>query len=179
MSSDGAEESKLDDPIWEYLLVTKIQPYLPTIRKWWENYDKITVFGTGAVPLKSDDPKCPPGLQVRMTSTPVRSPIKHIQAFPFIPTAYFNIAGVPGGVTRMITRVCEKGLTVEEFTVIEKHNLYNTCQRGQWLGIVPTDMLKGARELGKYIYMTLPELMAMAKRDLPTSVVLKCQQYLN
>ena len=117
---------KLDDPIWEYVMVTKLTPYLPAIREWWKNYDKLNVAGTGVFDFElSDDSntEIPPGLMIRTTSTPVRSPIKNVQIFPFIPTGYLQISSVPGGVVKMIERVCKKGFEIEEFVIIEKHNL--------------------------------------------------------
>lgn len=171
-------ESILDDPIWEYTVVTKLMPYLPAIRRWWENYDKLKIVSVGIFPIEYDDIECPPGLQMRICNTPVRSPIKHVQAFPFVPTAYLQIIGVPGGVNKMIERVCHKGLKLEEFTIIEKHNLPSTCQSGQWLGFVPTEIFEGTKSLGKYIYFTLPELMGLAQGNVLNSVILKCARYL-
>lgn len=171
-------ENSQDDPIWEYVVVTKLQPYLPAVRRWWELYDKMKVVSTGVFPIEYDDIECPPGLMMRMTSTAVRSPIKHVQAFPFVPSSFLQIAGVTGGVNRMIERVCQNGLTIDEFTIIEKHNLPSSYQKGQLLCFVPTDVLEGTRDLGKYVYMTLLELCSMAKGKLPQSVQAKCYQYI-
>jgi hypothetical protein len=171
-------ENNQDDPIWEYVVATKLQPYLPAVRRWWENYDKMQITSTGVFPIDYDDIECPPGLMMRMTSTAVRSPIKHVQAFPFVPSSFLQIAGVVGGVNRMIERVCHKGLTIEEFTIIEKHNLPSSYQRGQLLCFVPSKVLEGTVDLGKYVYMTVLELCSMAKGKLPQSVQAKCYQYI-
>lgn len=167
-----------DDPIWEYVVVTKLQPYLPAVRKWWKEYDSMKILGTGVFPIEYDDVECPPGLSMRMTSTPVRSPIKNVQAFPYVPTSYLQITGVPGGVNRMIERVCYNGLELEEFTIIEKHNLPSTYQKGQWVGFVPTEVLKGAKEMGKYVYLTIQELAGLAQGKCISSVPGKCARYL-
>lgn len=167
-----------DDPIWEYMLATKLMPYLPAVRKWWEDYDKMQVSSTGVFPISYEDIEVPPGLYMRMTSTAVRSPIKHVQAFPFVPSAYLQIAGVPGGVNRMIERVCKEDWKLEEFTIIEKHNLPSTYHKGQILCFVPTKILTNVDQLGKYMYMTVVELCAMAQGKLPQSVQAKCYQYI-
>ena len=78
----------IDDPIWEYVVATKLQPYLPAVRRWWEGYETMKVMSTGVFPIEYEDIECPPGLSMRMTSTAVRSPIKHVQAFPFVPSAF-------------------------------------------------------------------------------------------
>lgn len=177
---EEANEIIFDDPIWEYVVVSKVQPYLPAARKWWQNYDKLVIRGTGIFPLQfDDDTPVPPGMDIRVTSTPVRSPIKNVQAFPFIPTSYFQITGVPGGATKMITRVCNRneGLKLEEFTVIEKHNLPSTYHKGQFIALVPTDVYEGSKELGKYVYLTVQELQALSAGILLKSVQCKAAQY--
>lgn len=175
------DDSLLDDPVWEYTVATKLMKYIPAIKKWWEHYENLKVTGTGVFDFmlpEGDTTEIPPGLQVRMTSTPVRSPIKNVQAFPFLPTAYLQISGVYGGVNRMIERVCDKGLELEEFKIIEKHNLPSTYHRGQFVAFIPKDIYQGSKSLGKYVYLTVAELSAMAKQKLPQSVVAKCYQYI-
>jgi hypothetical protein len=174
----GLDETIYDDPIWEYTVVSRLQPYLPAVRKWWSNYENMKILTTGVCPIQYDDIEVPPGLAMRMTSTPVRSPIKNVQAFPFVPSAYLQITGVPGGVNRMIERVCYNGLKLEEFTIIEKHNLPSAYQKGQLICFVPTTVLEGAREMGKYVYLTLQELCALAKGEVLSSIPGKCAKYL-
>lgn len=174
-----SETETLDDPIWEYVVVTKLQPYIAAVRKWWSNYESMRVSSTGVFEISYDDIECPPGLQMRMTSTAVRSPIKHVQAFPFVPSSYLQITGVPGGVNKMIERVCrDNQLKIDEFIIIEKHNLPSTYQKGQLLCFVPTEVLAGVQNLGKYVYMTVAELCALAKGVLPQSVQAKCYRYI-
>lgn len=172
------DPEQIDDPIWEYLLATKIQPYLEAIRKWWSEYKDLRCYTTGVLPVKYEGIECPPGLMMRMTSTPVRSPIKGVQAFPYIPTAYFSITGVPGGVNKMVEYVCKKGLTIEEFTVVEKHNLPSTYQKGQFVALIPTEVLEDTKDLGKYVYLTTAELINLAQGICPKTVPGKCAQYL-
>lgn len=169
-----------DDPIWEYLVVSKLQPYVPAIRYWWEHYDSLKILSTGVFPIDYEDIETPPGLFMRMTNTAVRSPIKNVQVFPFVVASYLQIMGVPGGVTKMIERVCKKGLTIDEFSIIEKHNLPSTYHNGQLLCFVPTKILEGANDLGKYVYLTLPELCAMAQGgQVPATVKAKCWRFTN
>lgn len=170
------DQEQLDDPIWEYTIYSQLVAYIPAVRNWWAHYDSIENFNTGVAMLESDI-ECPPGLMVRMTNTPVRSPIKNIQAFPYLPANRISISEVPGGAARMIERVCNKGLIIEEFTIIEKHNLPSTFQKGQWVAFVPTDLLKSVQTLGKYVYLTLNELMQLANGITPSTVVAKCKRY--
>ena len=166
-----------EDPIWEYALVAKLQPYLPAVKHFWEHYSELHPTSTGVTPYEPKDVECPPGLMIRMTNTPVRSPIKHVQAFPFVPVSYLQIAGVSGGVNKMVERICHKGLELEGLIILEKHNLPSTYQNGMILCFVPKDVLEGARDLGKYVYLTFQELCIMAQGDLPKTVCAKCAQY--
>lgn len=166
-----------NDPVWEYLLVSKIQPYLPKVKEWWDNYDSLPIRGTGVFPLDYDEADCPPGLMYRVTSTPVRSPIKNVQAFPFVPTAFFQITGVPGGVNKMIERECAKGLELDGFIIVEKHNLPSTYHKGQFIAFVPKDIMEGKEDLGKFVYLTKPELIALAHGVIPNSINYKLAQY--
>lgn len=172
------EEQILDDPVWEYTVATKLLPYIPAVRRWWEKYEEYPVRGTGVFNLELDeDIEIPSGLMLRVTSTPVRSPIKNVQAFPFVPTGYLQIGGVKGGVNKMIERVCHKGLTIEGFRIIEKHNLPSTYQSGQFLAFIPGDVLNGVEKLGRHMYITCAEMSAMAEGRLPQSVIAKCYQF--
>ena len=163
---------KYDDPIWEYTLATKLHPYIEPARRFWDTVEDIFISGTGVYPITGDD--VPPGMMYRMTNTPVRSPIKHVQVFPFVPVSYLNITGVAGGVNRMISRVCADGkFTINEFTIIEKSNLPSTYHQGQFIAIVPTEILKGARTLGKWIYCTVPEMMSIAQGIIPKTLAAK------
>lgn len=171
-------ESALDDPIWEYTVVSRLKPYIPAVKRWWSEYENLRVLGTGVFPIEYDDMENQPGLMMRMTSTPVRSPIKNVQAFPYVPTSFLQITGVPGGVNRMIERVCDKNLEIEGMVIIEKHNLPSTYQKGQFIAFVPKEVLSGAQELGKYVYLTLQELSGLAQGICLKSVAAKCARYL-
>lgn len=163
---------KYDDPIWEYTLATKLHPYIEPARRFWDTVEDIFISGTGVYPITGDD--VPPGMMYRMTNTPVRSPIKHVQIFPFVPVSYLNITGVAGGVNRMVSRVCaDDKFTIDEFTIIEKSNLPSTYHQGQFIAIVPTEILKGARTLGKWIYCTVPEMMSIAQGIIPKTLAAK------
>ena len=166
-----------DDPIWEYTLATRLTPYITEVRKFWKNIDNLAPDNIGTFNIEGDG--VPPGLMYRICNTPVRSPVKHIQVFPFVPAAYLQIMGVPGGATKMISRVCYGDrFKLEEFTIIEKSRLSEMYNQGQVLIFVPTDMYEGKQKLGKYIYITLPEMLSMSNGVIPQSVKLKVNKYI-
>lgn len=158
-----------NDDMWKYVIEQRLQPYITRAREWWEHYDELHVEHTGIFQVAN----APSGMMYRVTNTPVRSPIKNVQAFTFVPVQFLNITGVQGGLNKMISRVCDGGLQIEEFTIIEKSNLPSTYHQGQFLAIVPTDILKGARQLGKFVYLTRPEMAALAAGEVPYLV--KCK----
>ena len=112
-----ADIEKYDDPIWEYTLNAKLAQYIPAVRDFWNNIEDIEIVGTGVYPMKGDNN--PPGLMYRVTNTPVRSPIKHVQVFPFVPVTYLNLTNIAGGANRMVSRVCaDNRFKIDEFTII-------------------------------------------------------------
>lgn len=149
----------LDDPMWNYALTTRLQPYIDAIRKWWNEIESLEVKDTGVYEIQDG----PPGLFYRFTRTAIRSPIRNIQAFPFVQVAFLQLSGVQGGANKMVDRECAKGLTIEEFTVICKSNLPSTFQSGQFLAVVPTDILVEAKNIGRWLYITDRELLSIGR----------------
>lgn len=165
------DNTKYDDPIWEYTLVSRLTPYIEAVRDWWSEYDKLDLRSTCVYPIEGED--VPPGLMARLTNTPARSPVKGVQAFPFVPTSYLNLTGIAGGYMKMIERVCAKGLTLEEFKVIEKHNLPSTYHRGQILIFVPVRVLEDTESLGRFVHVTKSEALMMLHGEVPPSMTYK------
>lgn len=157
-----ADIQMYDDPIWEYVMITKLTPYIEHVRKFWETIEDINIVGTGVFPIVGDN--VPLGLMYRVTNTPVRSPIKGVQVFPFVPTSYLQIVGVAGGSARMVSRVCANNkFKLEEFIIIEKHNLPSTYHQGQFVAFVPEDIFTSAKQFGKWTYLTVDEMVALCK----------------
>ena len=173
-----ADIKAYDDPIWEYVLATKLQAYIPFVREWWRNVEQIELSGTGVYPVISGNDDQPPGLMYRVTNTPVRSPIKNVQVFPFVPVSYLQITNVAGGANRMVSRVCANNFSIEEFTIIEKSNLPSTYHQGQFIAFVPTDILTSAKALGKWVYLTAPEMCALMQDKVTNPIKNKLIKYI-
>lgn len=168
--------SKIEDPIWEYVMVTKLKPYIESVRKFWEGIENIHVHNTGVFPV--EDPNAPPGLMYRVTNTPVRSPIKNVQVFPFVPCVYLQLTNVAGGAVRMVNRICAgERFAIDEFVIIEKNNLESTYHNGQFVAFVPRDILEGARALGKWVYLTTPEMISLLSDNVTKAVKNKLIRY--
>lgn len=167
-----------DDPVWEYVLATKLQPYLECVRQWWQHVDDIDITGTGVYPVQMQGIEVPVGLMYRVTNTPVRSPIKNVQVFPFVPVSYLQITNVSGGANRMVSRVCANNFTLDEFTIIEKSNLPSTYHQGQFIAFVPTDILHGVQQLGKWVYLTTPEMCTLVQGKVTTAIKNKVIKYI-
>lgn len=171
-----ADIEKYDDPIWEYTLNAKLAQYIPAVRDFWNNIEDIEIVGTGVYPMKGDSN--PPGLMYRVTNTPVRSPIKNVQVFPFVPVSYLQITNVAGGANRMVSRVCANEFMIEEFVIIEKSNLPSTYHQGQFIAFVPKDILNSAKSLGKWVYLTTPEMCALVQGKVTTPIKNKMIKYI-
>lgn len=164
-----------DDPIWPFILEERLKKYVEPCRKWWQELDKLNVETTGIFSYTDD----PPGLMYRVTKCASKSPIKNVQCFPFVPTAYLQISGVAGGVVKMVERVCAKGMKIEEFTVIEKHNLPSTYNQGQIVALIPSDIYEGTKLMGHYVYLTMNELEALKQGIVLKSVLGKVDNHKN
>lgn len=150
----------LDDPVWEYVLESRVRPYIETVREWWANVHEFTMVDTGIAEIPCEHH----GLYVRFTRTAVRSPIKGIQAFPFIPTSRLQITGVQGGSTKMVERVClDNRFQIDEFTLVCKINLPSVFNMAQFIAIVPTDILNETKQLGIWLYFTKEECALLAQ----------------
>lgn len=171
---------KYDDPVWNYVLNARLAPYIPAARIFWDNIESISIRGTGVFPIAGEQyDEVPPGMMYRVTNTPVRSPIKGVQVFPFVPAAYLQITGVTGGVSKMISRVCsDNKFTIEEFTIIEKSNLPSTYHRGQFIAFVPTCVLEDIGALGKWVYLTHNEMVGLAQGKVSQAVLAKVIKYI-
>jgi len=153
----------VDDPIWDYVLEQRLRPYVPYIREWWADVHNFSMVDTGIVEIYCEDA---PGLYARFTRTAIRSPIRGIQAFPFVPTGRLQITGVQGGSTKMIERVClDNRMKIDEFTVICKSNLPSTFCAGQFVAFVPTEYLEEKTRLGCWLYFTQDELSMIARGE--------------
>lgn len=165
-----------DDPIWEFLVRDRMKPYITAARKWWKSYESISVHETGVYPANMEDA---PGMMFRFTKSAAKSPIKCVQVFPFVPVAYLQISGVAGGSTKMVQRVCSGGLKMDEFTVVEKHNLPSTYNQGQFLAIIPTEVYEGAKIMGRFVYLNVAQIESLSQGILPPEVIEKAQNCKN
>ncbi len=157
-----------EDPMWPYVLCTRLAPYMPFARRWWSEVQDLTPDDTGIYAIEYED--CPPGMFYRFTRTAIRSPIKGIQAFPFVVAGYLQLTGVTGGSTKLIQRLLAQPMPLEEFSLIELHNLPSTYNQGQLIAIVPTEIYENTKLLGRWLYLTMDEISALIQREIPDSV---------
>ena len=159
----------LDDPVWNYVLEQRLRPFIKRVREWWADVHNFEMIDTGIAEVDPDYP----GLYVRFTRTAIRSPIRGIQAFPFIPTGRLQITGVQGGSTKMVERVClDNKMKIDEFTIICKSNLPSTFNASQFVALVPTDILEN-QSLGVWLYFTKEELSLIARGESNEAIKLK------
>jgi hypothetical protein len=164
------DKKGFDDPLWEYILRQRLEPYIPYVRKWWAEVDSLSPYDTGVIELFYDDNQ-PPGLYQRFTRTAVRSPIRGVQAFPFIIAAVLQISGVSGGSTKMVQKLLgNKDFVMEEFSCLELHNLPSVFNQGQLIAFVPTEIYGDTKMLGKWIYLTNAEISSLIQGVITDSV---------
>jgi hypothetical protein len=157
----------LDDPLWEHVLRSRLMPYIPSVLKWWDNInDSITTIFTGITPIEG----APPGLMAKFTKSPKKSPIKNVQAFPFVPTAFLQINGIQGGVNKMVERICTKGFVIEGLEIVCKSHLPATYLQGQIIAFIPQAIMDNIITMGQWIYMTREEMVTVAEAMVPETL---------
>ncbi len=151
----------------------RLQPYLPIVRRWWAELPDLVPPDTGIYTIEYDEDQ-PPGIFYRFTRTAIRSPIKGIQAFPFVVAGYLQITGVRGGSTKLIQRMMmQRDFILDEFTCLELHNLPSTFNQGQLIAFVPTELFLDTAHLGKWIYLTTEEISDLIRGVISESVMVK------
>ena len=150
-----------------YILETRLRQYIPAVRQWWDNLEDCAPVDTGTYGIED----APHGLMYRFSRKIANSAIKGVQGFPFLPTACLQLAGIPGGAVKAVEAACLDGqFTIDEFSIVCKSNLPATWTRGQILVFVPTDIYKGERVMGRWVYLTNDEVIALVKGDIPVTV---------
>lgn len=158
------------------IVFTRLAKYMPTIREFWKRYpNDIMMDHVGSFMV---DEANAPGLMYRVCPNSIRSPIKHLQVFTFVPVAFLQISGISGGVNRMVERVCNE-VTLDEFTIVQKHASPATYNGGHILCIVPTEYYNGTKSMGKWVYLTYDELMLLRKHEIPVSAHQKFMKFIN
>jgi hypothetical protein len=148
-----------NDPLFDYILHTRLLPYIEKVREWWVNMPDLRAQATGVFGIAD----APPGLMYRFTKSARKSPIPGIQAFPLVPTAFLQITGIAGGTVKMIERVCQDyKFHIDEFVIVEKNNLPSTYNSGQFVAFIPEDIFVDVKSMGQWMYLTATELMYLA-----------------
>jgi hypothetical protein len=160
-----------EDPYWQAVLKIALEPYIEDARKWWLNKEKTVIKDTGVSEIQGSKPL----LFQRFTRVAARSPIKGIQAFPFLPTARLQLKNILGGSTKMIQNVCRNNkFKLEEFTIVCKANLPSTFNQAQFVAFIPTHVLEqNIEKLGEWIYLTREELSALTRNEILKTVKAK------
>ena len=157
---------------WERVLVDRLSGAVPVARRFWEEVSRLDVNRTGVFPIPYAGET---GMMMRITRAASMSPIKGIQAFPFMPADELRLSGVPGGYKRMIKKVCGEEMEIDGMKVIEVENCRNTYVRGTVLACIPPDRLNLRWE--RLMYLTRDDAWALARGEVPKGVRLKANKW--
>ena len=163
----------LDDPVWAFVLEQRLQPYIDSVRHWWQNTEKLVYASPGTFDL----PKAPPGMSYKVSRSAKQSIFKGVPAFPFLPTRYLQLSRVPGGAYKMIKHICALGFQVEEFTILEHTGLPSIDLQGQIVAFIPTDKLLERVSPGFYIYISREELSDLSVGIVPPKLLERAYKY--
>lgn len=152
----------LDDPIWSWQLSSILTPYIKAASDWWEGIEFLEVKDTGVYKI----PVGPKGLMYRFTRSKNQSPIKGIQAFPFVPVPYLGLQQIKGGVSRLINKLCgdqNDPYVIDDIVCVAKDNLPLTFSRGQIIAFVPITVWEAPDKAGVWVYITHEDMEVLGK----------------
>jgi len=146
-----------DDPVFAYMLQDVLKPYIIAAREWWKEFEFKSFPYTACFLIKDG----PPGFFEKCTRSPLHSPIYGIQAFPCASVAHLKLQGrMPGGAIRMIEYTIQKGMEIEEFTLIMKKGLHSTLSAGRFICFIPTVKLN-ERSTARWFYLKAEEVLEL------------------
>lgn len=161
------------DEVYGYMLQAQLEPYLEKAKEWWDNYDIKEFTHTGSFPIEDG----PNGMFIRFYRTPKQSPIKGIQAFPYVISNVIDIPKVPGGIRKFIHNTCAKGYTIRDFTLIEKMYLHGTERSGQFICIIPNDKYIVGCE-GRFVWVSDGDIHDISSGFITKKIKDKFMRYL-
>lgn len=145
------------DPVYEYVFRNKMEPFVQWAKEWWSRWEDETFYETGSYPAVG----APAGMFIRFSRTIAHSPVHGVQAFPYVSVPFLQMHHVPGGVRKLIDKMCHDGITMEGFKLIERKYLHGTERNGQFVCIVPEKLAEEGMH-GKYVWLCTDDLISLA-----------------
>lgn len=162
----------LNRDAWERVLVDRLQHLVPVAERFWANVANIDVNRTGSFPLPGEEDS---KMMVRITRAASKSPIKGIQAFPFLPADELRVSLVPGGYKRMIKKVLGEEMELDGMKILEVENCRNTYTRGTVIAFIPPERLETRWE--RWMYLTRDDAWALARGAVPKGIQIKANKW--
>ena len=162
----------LDTDAWERVLVDRLKHLVPVAERFWANVSSLEVNRTGSFPLQGEESS---KMMVRITRAASKSPIKGIQAFPFLPADELRISLVPGGYKRMIKKVLGEEMELDGMKILEIENCRNTYTRGTVIAFIPPERLKARWE--RWMYVSLDDAWALSRGEVPDAIQHKAEKW--
>ena len=152
-----SKDTPIDDPVFRYVLMDKLQPYIAAARKWWAEKEGRSFLTTSTFPLKWG----PPGMYEKCTRSPRMSPIYGIQAFPVVNVSYLDLPRMPLGAMSMVEKIAKEGIEIDEFVIVSKSGLQSTNRAGLFLCIILKEELE-SRSMSRWVYMRPNDILELA-----------------
>jgi hypothetical protein len=161
-----------DDPVYEAMVLAKLQPYIDAAWKWWNNLDEHVYCTQGVLDLPE-----PPGFKVKISHKENVGPIDGFRVFPFVSTGYISLPKVAGGMRKMITRIISNGKTVDGMHMISKQNMLGTNQAAQFIAFIPAE-LYNSKPCGRWAYMSREVMQDFALGKVNDDFRVRCMRWL-
>lgn len=166
---------------YEESVKSVLEMYAEWARKWWDKTLTDPGTYTRAGTFEVEDL---PGLCIKVSKTIRRPLITGFQVVPFVIASALPFSKAKGGAKGWIEYMDRTGgLVINNIRFIPKHNLSGTSATGQFLCMVPAELVNERQEQMKvYDFLWIPvkryELEEMSKFVLTAAVATRCKTYL-
>jgi hypothetical protein len=177
-----AEKLEELDPVYEYILQAKLEPYIEWAKRWWTYWEDEVFFETGTYPAKG----APPGTFIRFSRTLAHSAVRGVQAYPYVATPFLQLRHVPGGSRALVDRLCGRteGFIIDGIRCIERKNLHGTERNGQFIALVPVTLVDAAAleqrmVRGRYLWIRGEDILSLAAGICDTKMQRRFQAFVD
>jgi len=151
-----SKDLNINDPVFQYVLIDKLQPYIVAARKWWKEKEGHSFLTTSTFPIKWG----PPGFYEKCTRSPRQSPIYGVQAFPIVAVSFLDLPRMAMGAMSAVEKIAKDGLEIDEFIVTSKQGLQSTSRCGLFLCLIPKEEMN-LRTPSRWIYLKPNDILEL------------------
>lgn len=150
----------------EFALMTKLSPYIPSVREFWKTIDRVNTIKPGVHICDEND-----DLSYFVGKTITRTPLKYVPIFPFIKISQLNIVGLACDIDTHVRGVCDgDSFTLDDFVITYVRSRTFFGYTAGVLAFIPKDVYESTKSIGHVVYITKAEAETILRgNSIPSS----------